>query len=328
MNMQFHLQRYIVALLAALISAGSVAQVPSNKTITIVVPYAAGGPLDTAARLLADKARLALATNVIVENKPGAGGSIGAASVAKATPDGTTLLMGAVATHAINPWLYRKMPYDPISDFAPVTLVARVPNVLVMNTMTAKRLKITSVSDLIAYAKVNPGKLNFASGGNGSAGHIAGELFKRSAGVDMLHVPFNGASPAQTALMSGECDLLFDNLAAAVTHVKSGKFTALGVTTKERVKLLPDVPSVSEIISDFQITTWFGIFAPTKTPNSTLTQIHGVFAEALKSSDLTERLSQMGSTSTTLSSAAFGEMVRQEHAYFGRLITAAKISIE
>jgi tripartite-type tricarboxylate transporter receptor subunit TctC len=322
------LPKCVLSIAASLLCTALSAQVPQNKVVTLVVPYSAGGPLDSAARLLADKVRVTLATNVIVENKPGAGGNIGAASVARAIPDGSTLLMGAVATHAINPWLYNKIQYDPITDFTPVTLVARVPNVLVMNSATAKRLNIASVSDLTRYAKANPGKLNYASGGNGSAGHIAGELFRRGAGVDMVHVPFNGASPAQTALLSGECDVLFDNLAAAMVHIKSGKFIALGVTTRERAKPIPDVPPISDIIPDFQITTWFGIFAPSKVSSVTLTQIHSAFAEALKTSDMAERLSVMGAMPASLSPSAFAEFVRQEHAHYGQIIRAAKISIE
>ena len=178
------------------------------------MPYPPGGPLDIVARALADKVKDSLGI-VIVENRPGAGGNLGADAVAKAPADGHTLLMGAVATHAINPWLYAKIPYDPIRDFTPITLVAQVPNVLVMNAENAARLGIASVADLVAYAKKNPGKLNYGSGGNGSAGHLAGEMFKRQAGVFMVHIPYAGGSPAQLALLSGQVDLNFDNLATA-----------------------------------------------------------------------------------------------------------------
>ena len=183
---------------------------------------------------------------VIVENRAGAGGNLGADAAAKAAPDGTTIVMGAVATHAINPWLYAKMPYDPIRDFTPITGVARVPNVLVMSPETAARLGIASVADLVAYAKKNPGKLNYGSGGNGSAGHLAGEMFKAQAGVYMVHIPYAGGNPAQLALLAGQVDLNFDNLAAASANIKAGKLKALAVTTATRSSAMPDVPTIAE----------------------------------------------------------------------------------
>ena len=183
---------------------------------------------------------------VIVDNRAGAGGNIGADAVAKAAPDGTTIVMGAVATHAINPWLYAKLPYDPIRDFTPITGVARVPNVLVMSPEIAARLGIASVADLVAYAKKNPGKLNYGSGGNGSAGHLAGEMFKAQAGVYMVHIPYAGGNPAQLALLAGQVDLNFDNLAAASANIKAGKLKALAVTTAARSSAMPDVPTIAE----------------------------------------------------------------------------------
>ena len=204
---------------------------------------------------------------VIVDNRAGAGGNLGADAVAKAAPDGTTIVMGAVATHAINPWLYAKLPYDPIRDFTPITGVARVPNVLVMSPETASRLGIASVADLVAYAKKNPGKLNYGSGGNGSAGHLAGEMFKAQAGVYMVHIPYAGGNPAQLALLAGQVDLNFDNLAAASANIKAGKLKALAVTTAQRSSAMPDVPTIAEAgaklgLASFDIDTWFGIFAP------------------------------------------------------------------
>ena len=192
------------------------------RPIRFVVPYPPGGPLDIVARALAETVKDSLGV-VIVENRAGAGGNLGADAVAKAAPDGTTIVMGAVATHAINPWLYAKLPYDPIRDFTPITGVARVPNVLVMSPETASRLGIASVADLVAYAKKNPGKLNYGSGGNGSAGHLAGEMFKAQAGVYMVHIPYAGGNPAQLALLAGQVDLNFDNLAAASANIKAGK---------------------------------------------------------------------------------------------------------
>ena len=207
-------RRRVLAALAAGAAAASLPTLACAQTrpIHFIVPYPAGGPLDIVARALAEKVKDSLGV-IVVENKPGAGGNIGADYVAKAAPDGTTIVMGAVATHAINPWLYAKLPYDPIRDFTPITGVARVPNVLVMTPETAARLGIASVADLVAYAKKNPGKLNYGSGGNGSAGHLAGEMFKAQAGVYMVHIPYAGGNPAQLALLSGQVDLTFDNLA-------------------------------------------------------------------------------------------------------------------
>lgn len=224
----------------------SSAQNYPGKPIKLVVPYPPGGPLDAVARMLADKMKDGLGQPVIVENKPGAGGNIGADSVAKATPDGHTIVMGAVATHAINSSLFAKMPYDAVKDFAPVSMVATVPNVLVLNTAFATAQRISSVKALIAYAKANPGKLNFASGGNGSAGHLAGELFKSMARISMLHIPYNGAAPAQLGLLAGQTDLMFDNLASASQNIRTGKLKPLAVTSATRSAMLSDLPTMAE----------------------------------------------------------------------------------
>src|SRR5262245_59358057 len=228
----------------ALLAATPLAQAQA-KVIRLIVPYPAGGPLDVMARALADKVKDSLGT-VVVENRPGAGGNIGADAVAKAVPDGTTIVMGAVATHAIQPSLYQELPYDPLRDFTPLTLVARVPNVLVMNVEAAQRLGIVSVRDLVAYAKANPGKLNYGSGGNGSAGHLAGEMFKAKAGVFMVHIPYAGGPAAQLALMSGQVDLTFDNLATASANIRAGKLSAIAMTTAQRSSVMPEVPTIAE----------------------------------------------------------------------------------
>src|SRR3954462_1059806 len=220
------------------------------RPIRLIVPYAAGGPIDVTARVLAERVKDSLDT-VIIENRPGGGGNIGADAVAKAAPDGTTIGISAVATHAINPWLFSKMPYDAVKDFAAITQMVRVPNVLVVNADTAARLKITTLADLIAYAKANPGKLNYASGGNGSAGHLAGEMFKRDAGIYAVHIPYNGGNPAQLALLSGQVDFNFDNLATAAPNIRSGKLKALAVTTLWRSPALPDVPPVADTLKGF-----------------------------------------------------------------------------
>ncbi|MBC7392763.1 MAG: tripartite tricarboxylate transporter substrate binding protein, partial [Variovorax sp.] len=222
----------LLALSAAVVQAPAQAQ-SNSRPIRLVVPYAAGGPIDVTARILAERVKDVLGP-VIIDNKPGAGGNIGADIVAKAPPDGLTIGIAATATNAVNPWLYSKMPFNAATDFAPITQMVRVPNVLVMNAAAAERLKINTVADLIRYAKANPAKLNYGSGGNGSAGHLAGELFKKEAGIFAVHIPYNGGSPAQLALVSGQVDFNYDILATAVPNIRSGKLKAIAVTTLQR----------------------------------------------------------------------------------------------
>ena len=247
-------RRQVIALAtAALLATPVLAQ--SDKVTRIVVPFGAGGPIDQTARILAEAVKPTLGT-VIVENRPGAGGNIGVSAVAKAAPDGLTLGIATTASHGINPWLFSKLPYDPAKDFAPVTQMLRVPNVLVMNAESAARLHINTLADLIAYAKKNPGKLNYGSGGNGSAGHLAGEMFKQGAGIFAVHIPYNGGNPAQLALLSGQVDFNIDNLATAAPNIKSGKLKALAVTTAQPSPMLPGVPAMAQTIKGFEVDTW------------------------------------------------------------------------
>jgi tripartite-type tricarboxylate transporter receptor subunit TctC len=288
------------------------AQWPS-KPIRFVVPYPPGGPLDTIARLLAEKVKVSLGQPVVVENRPGAGGNIGVDLIAKAQPDGYSLVMGAVATHAINPWLFAKIPYDAVKDFAPVALVASVPNVLVVNQNFADKNKIRTLADLIAYAQANPGKLNYGSGGAGSAGHLAGELLGARAQIKMVHIPYQGAAPAKLALLSGQSDFMFDNLASAAPLIKENKVVALAVTTSAPAQMLPNVPTVEQSgIKPFDIGTWFGVFTTAGTPAAVLAKLHTAYAQALADPDVAKRLVDMGSNAKPLSSAQFAEMVKQE----------------
>ena len=292
-----------------------------TKPLRFIVPYPPGGPLDTTARLLAEKVRPALGQQVIVENKSGAGGNIGADIDAKASPDGNTLVMGAVATHAINPWLFAAIPYDAVRDFAPVALVASVPNVLVINREFAAKNGIRTVQDLVAFAKANPGKLNYGSGGSGSAGHLAGELLRARTGIDVVHVPYQGASPAQLALLSGQSDFMFDNLAAAAGLIRDDKVTALAVTTTARSGLLPDVPTVEESgVKPFDIGTWFGVFTTAGTPPPIVEKLHTAYQAALADPVVVERLTAMGSVAPVLTTAQFAEMVRTERDKYQELV--------
>jgi tripartite-type tricarboxylate transporter receptor subunit TctC len=310
--------------LAALASPWAPRALAQAKPIRLIVPYPPGGPLDIVARALADKVKDSLGP-VVVENRPGAGGNLGADLVAKAVPDGTTILMGAVATHAINPWLYAKIPYDPIRDFTPITLVAQVPNVLVMNVDVAKKLGIANVADLVAYAKKNPGTLNYGSGGNGSAGHLAGEMFKAQSGVYMVHIPYAGGPPAQLALISGQVDLNFDNLAAASANIKSGKLTAVAMTTAKRSSAMPEVPTIAESgarygLAGFDINTWFGLFGPAGLPAPTTQRLNKAFTEALASPEIKARLASLLAEPSPLSPEQFAAFVRAELAKYETVV--------
>jgi tripartite-type tricarboxylate transporter receptor subunit TctC len=301
-----------------------------SRPIRLVVPYPPGGPLDIVARALAERLKDTLGV-VIVDNRPGAGGNLGADLVAKSAPDGNTLVIGAVATHAINPWLYTRLPYDPIRDFTPITGVAQVPNVLVMNPETAARLKIASVADLVAYAKANPGKLNYGSGGIGSAGHLAGEMFKAQAGVFMVHIPYAGGNPAQLALLSGQVDLNFDNLAAASANIRSGKLRALAVTTARRSSVMPEVPTVAEAspaLARFDVNTWFGVFGPAHLPSDLTQRLNKAFVDALQSPELKARLAALMAEAIPGTPDQFGAFVKRELAKYEAVVKASGAKVE
>ncbi len=292
-----------------------------TKPLRFIVPYPPGGPLDTMARLLAEKAKASLGQTIIVENKPGAGGNIGADVVAKAAPDGYTLVMGAVATHAINPWLFTAIPYDSVRDFAPVALVASVPNVLVVNKEFAGKHSILTVQDLLAYARNHPGELNYGSGGSGSAGHLAGELLKARGQINVVHIPYQGASPAQLALLSGQSHFMFDNLAAAAGLIHEGKVLPLAVTTTVRAQMLPEVPTMQEAgVPSFDIGTWFGVFTTAGTPPAVVNALHEAYQTALSDPVVLERLKAMGSDATQLTAAQFADMVRIERDKYQEIV--------
>lgn len=293
-----------------------------SHSLRFIVPYPPGGPLDSMARLLAEKAKAQLGQTIVVENKPGAGGNIGADIVAKAAPDGYTLVMGAVATHAINPWLFASIPYDSIRDFAPVAMVASVPNVLVLNKDFSARNNIRTLQDLIEYARKHPGKLNYGSGGSGSAGHLSAELLRARAKIDVVHIPYQGAAPAQLALLSGQSDFMFDNLAASAPLIQDGKVLALAVTTSNRSALLPDVPTIEQSgIQPFDIGTWFGVFTTAGTPEPIVQKLHEAYKSALNDPAVIERLKLMGSNAKMLSPAQFAELVRMEREKYKEIVT-------
>ena len=297
------------------------------KTIRLIVPYAAGGPIDVTARALAERVKDTLGS-VIIENRPGAGGNIGADAIAKAAPDGLTIGIAATATHAVNPWLYSKMPYDAAKDFAPITQMLRVPNVLVMNADTANRLKINTVKDLIAYAKANPAKLNYASGGNGSAGHLAGEMFKAQAGIFAVHIPYNGGNPAQMALQGGQVDFNFDNLATAAPGIKSGKLKAIAVTTLARSPALADVPPVADTLPGFAIDTWWGLVAPAATPRDVLNRLTQAFVAALQAPETKSRFALLMAEPVGNSSDEFGAFMKGELGKYEKVVKASGAKVD
>ncbi|HTO51513.1 MAG TPA: tripartite tricarboxylate transporter substrate binding protein [Burkholderiales bacterium] len=308
----------VVAAAGVALATAAFAQPYPSKPIRFVVPFPPGGPLDIMGRAIAQKLADVWGQPVVVDNRPGAGGGIGAEIVAKSPGDGYTLLMGAVSTHAINPSLYAKVPYDPQKDFVPVALVAQVPNILVVNPS----LPVQSVKELIDYARAKPGALSFGSGSTGSTGHLAGELFKTMAGVDMVHIPYKGGAPAMQDLLAGQTQLMFDNLANALPQVKAGKLRALAVTTLKRAPTLPDLPTVAESgLPGFDLTTWFGVFVPAGTPRETVAKLNAEIVKALASKDLADRLAAMGAAppenNTPESFAAF---VRAEAAKYAQVV--------
>ena len=305
----------------------AMAQGIGGRPIRLVVPYAPGGPIDVTARILAEAVKTTLGT-VIIDNKPGAGGNIGADAVAKSAPDGLTIGIAATATHAVNPWLYTHMPYDATRDFAPITQMVRVPNVLVMNTETAQRLQISSVADLIAYAKKHPAKLNYASGGNGSAGHLAGEMFKQQAGIYALHIPYNGGNPAQLALLSGQVDFNFDNLATAAPNIRSGKLKALAVTTAQRSPSLPDVAPVADTLKGFAIDTWWGLVAPAHTPPEVIARLNQAFVAALQAPETRTRFANLLAEPVSSSPQEFERFMKQELARYQQVVKATGARVD
>jgi tripartite-type tricarboxylate transporter receptor subunit TctC len=322
-------QRRLLCLGAAGLLASAPVRVSAQpaRTLRIIVPFAPGGPIDLTVRLLAEKARESLGP-IVIENRPGAGGGIGVAALARSAPDGQTIGVAAVAMHAINPWLFSRLSYDPIRDFAPITQMVRIPNVLVINTEVAQRLRIDSLRDFIAYVRANPAKLNYASGGNGSAGHLAGEMFKQRAGFFAVHIPYAGGGPAQIALLSGQVDFSLDNLATAAPNIRAGRIRALAVTTAERSPLLPEVPAFGEFYPGFEIDTWWGLTAPAGTPREVLVRLNEVFVAALKSPDIRTRFAQMMAEPVATTPEQFAGLSQRELQRYAKGVKASGAQVD
>ncbi|HEY7945399.1 MAG TPA: tripartite tricarboxylate transporter substrate binding protein [Casimicrobiaceae bacterium] len=322
---------FIRAVAAAL--AGLLLTLPSyaaelaypSKPIRLVVPFPAGGSLDVVARAIGQKLTMAWGQPVIIDNRPGAGGNIGADLVAKSAPDGYTILEGALSTHAVNVSLYSRMPYDPVKDFAPITLVAVTPNVLVLNPA----VPANTVGELIAYAKANPGKLAFGSGSNGSAGHLAGELFKAEAGVDMVHVPYKGSAPAMQDLLGGQIQLMFDNLASSMQQVRAGKLKALAVTTAQRSPLVPDLPTLVESgLPGFDIYTWWGFMAPAGTPKDIIAKWNAEVTRILNTPEMQAFFAQQGAQPAPSSPEQLTALIQGEIPKYAKIIKASGAKVD
>jgi tripartite-type tricarboxylate transporter receptor subunit TctC len=296
----------------------------SKKPIRIIVPTAPAGGNDAMARIVAQKLNERLKQPVIVENKSGANGAIGSEFVAKAPPDGYTILFGYIATHGINPGL-SKLPYDAVKDFAPIAQISEAPVVLVVNPAVQAK----TVQELIALAKAKPGSLSYASAGNGTAPHIAAELFKQMAGVDMLHVPYKGSGPAVTDTLAGQTQVMFPSLVAASGHMKSGKLRGLAISGKARSPLFPTLPTVSEAgVKGFEITQWYGFFARAKTPKEIVDRLNREIVAAMKDPDTQAKFAAQGADVVTGTPEAFGKLVQSEIVKWSQLIKSAKITAD
>lgn len=313
-------RRHSLSLALALIGSTSAAHAQNtypSKPIRLIVPMAAGGNGDIIARLIGQDLSGLLSQPVLVDNKPGAGGNIGADSVAKAPSDGYTLVLGAVGTHAINASLYKKMPYDIQRDFAPVTMMAAVPNVLVVHPS----LPVYSVQDLIAYGKKHSGKLNFASSGAGSSIHLSGEMFKSMTGVEMAHVSYKGSAPALTDLIAGQVQLMFDNLPTSLPHIQAGKLRALAVTSPTRSPSLPSVPTMIEAgVPGFEAGSWFGILAPAGTPKDVVALLDRDIQRSLATPEMLRKLTERGFQPATKGPDAFAQYIGQEIRKWDRIV--------
>ena len=320
-----------ISTLSALLALPSFAQSTwPAKPVKIVVPFAAGGTTDILARAIAPELSNAFGQPFVIENRGGAGGNIGADIVAKSPADGYTVLMGTVGTHGINQSLYTKMPFDPIKDFAPITMVAGVPNVMVMNAEKARTLGINSVPDFISYAKANPGKLNMASSGNGTSIHMAGELFKSMTGTFMVHFPYRGSSPALLDLVAGNTDVMFDNLPSSLPHIKSGKLKAFAVTSSQRSAVLPDVPTVEDAakLKGFEASSWFGLLAPAGTPPDIVNRIQREVAKSLNTPAIKEKLLLQGAIPSGNTPQDFVKLIDAETAKWAKVVKASGAKID
>jgi tripartite-type tricarboxylate transporter receptor subunit TctC len=320
-------RRAVLALAIGLAAGTASAQgAYPDRPVRVVVPFAAGGTTDIFARLLGERLSQALGQQFVIENRGGAGGNIGADAVAKADPDGYTLVMGTVGTHAINASLYAKMPYDALGDFAPVAYVAGVPNLMVVNP---KNVKAANVQDFIAEAKGAARRFNMASSGNGTSIHLSGELFKQITGVEMPHVPYRGSGPAVNDLIGGQVDVMFDNLPSSIEHAKAGTLRPLAVTSAQRSPAIPNVPTLAESgLPGFEATSWFALFAPKGTPAATVAKLNQEVRKALETPELQKRFAELGGEIRPMSPDELAAYVRSEHDKWAKVVKTAGAKLE
>jgi tripartite-type tricarboxylate transporter receptor subunit TctC len=313
--------RLAFLVVALLFSAAASAQYP-NKPLKLIVPFPPGGSTDILARALAQKLSEGLAQPVVIDNRPGAGGSIGSEAAAKAAPDGYTIMMGHLGTLAVNAAIYRHLPYDPVKSFAPVSLMAIVPSVLVVNNA----LPVSSAAELIAYAKKNPGKLAYGSAGSGSTSHLTTEYFKLATGIDVLHVPYKGVGPMLTDLVSGQLSMGLNGAPAVMPHVTSGRLKALAVSSLTRLPSLPDIPTLDEAgVKGFDANGWYGIVAPAGTPREIVLRLNAEIRRALDTAELRARLDAEGAIPAAGTPEAFAAFIASEIARWGEVVARAKI---
>jgi len=323
--MKHHSKRLLLAALSLCCPLAALAQAYPTKSIRVIVGFAPSGGTDIAARTLSQKLAETLGQSIVIDNRPGAGGTIGNALAATAPPDGYTLLMTANGPHAIAPSLYASLPYDIFKDYASISLVATNPYVLLVHPS----LPATSVKEFIAWLKANPNQANFSSAGNGTPAHLAGELFKAMASVSMTHVPYKGAAPALTGLMGGQVNVLFSEMLTAAPHLKSGKVRALAVTTSTRTAFLPDLPTISETgLAGYDVSVWYGLLAPAGTPKVIIARLNSEVVHALQTQDVKERFSSMGSTASSSTPAEFDALIKRDYEKWARVIKSAGIKLE
>lgn len=322
------LNRIVIACILFMLGAALPATAAENassypsKPITIIVPFTSGGTTDLLARLIGQKLSERWKIPVVIENKPGAGGNIGSAQVARGEPDGYTLVMGTIGTHAINASMYANMRYDAAEDFSPITRAAMVPNVLVVNASAP----FNSVKEMIAYAKANPGKLTFGSSGHGTTLQMSGELLKMIEKIDMVHIPYKGSAPAIADLLGNQITMIFDNVPSALPHIKSGKLKPLAVTSAQRVPQLPDVPTMMESgVPNYDVVSWFGLLAPAKTPGPIIEKLNKNIVDILKSPDVDQQIKDLGAIPTPESPAQFGSFIRAELDKWNKVVKGAQL---
>lgn len=302
--------------------AGAAAAAFPDRAVTLVIPFAAGGSTDVVGRIVAERMAQALGQQVVVQNVGGAGGSLGAQQVAQADPDGYTILMGTVATHALNPLILKQKPYDPVADFAPVSLLVLVPNVLAVNP----DLPVNTVQELIDLAKTQP--LAYASSGNGTPLHLSGELFKSMAGVDITHIPYKGSGPALTDVLGNQVPIIFDNLPSASGHIASGKLRALGVTTTERAPSFPDVPAIADTLPGYETYSWNALFAPAGTPPEAIEALAAAARAAMADPAVAARMAEFSATIVASTPEELGAHVKAEMEKWAPVVTKANVSLD